>query len=193
MYNFDDKQILCHIVEGPTKTTIATAPGKGRVYMGIGSSDLVRSVATENYVRPAILAGKTKFSVAVRDVMQDLQRKGFPPSNYPQICTAIKTGKFLKENGIEIESVDGPPSGLSTTVVVHYRVANSQTLPNAQFSPTTNFDTKAVEEFPGETSEARAERLTEKLRGLLKDELAEFGGGEAFIRWIRSEEEIESE
>jgi hypothetical protein len=31
--------------------------------------------------------------------------------------------------------------------------------------------------------------LTEKLRGLLKEELAEYGGGEAFLRWIRSEDE----
>jgi hypothetical protein len=27
------------------------------------------------------------------------------------------------------------------------------------------------------------------MRGLLKEELAEYGGGEAFLRWIRSEEE----
>jgi hypothetical protein len=36
---------------------------------------------------------------------------------------------------------------------------------------------------------ARAFRLTEKLRGLLKEELAEYGGGEAFLRWVRSEDE----
>ena len=36
---------------------------------------------------------------------------------------------------------------------------------------------------------ARAVRLSEKLRGILKDELAEYGGGEAFLRWIRSEDE----
>ena len=31
--------------------------------------------------------------------------------------------------------------------------------------------------------------LMEGLRGLLKDELAEYGGGEAFIRWIREDAE----
>jgi hypothetical protein len=41
----------------------------------------------------------------------------------------------------------------------------------------------------GETPSERAFRLTEKMRGLLKEELAEYGGGEAFLRWIRSEEE----
>jgi hypothetical protein len=36
---------------------------------------------------------------------------------------------------------------------------------------------------------ARAFRLTEKLRGLLKEEFAAAGGGEAFLRWVRSEDE----
>ena len=40
-----------------------------------------------------------------------------------------------------------------------------------------------------ETSEAWAFRMTEKLRGLLKEELAEYGGGEAFLRWVRSEDD----
>jgi len=42
-----------------------------------------------------------------------------------------------------------------------------------------------AEELPSE----KASRLCESLRGLLKEELKEYGGGEAFIRWIRSEDE----
>jgi len=41
----------------------------------------------------------------------------------------------------------------------------------------------------GETLEAWAHRLTEKLHGLLKEEMAAYGGGEAFLRWVRSEDE----
>jgi hypothetical protein len=41
------------------------------------------------------------------------------------------------------------------------------------------------QEEPG----AKAERLTERLCGLLKEELAEYGGGDAFLRWVRSEDE----
>jgi hypothetical protein len=37
--------------------------------------------------------------------------------------------------------------------------------------------------------EARALRLTEKLRGLMKEEFAAYGGGEAFLRWVRSDHE----
>jgi len=40
-----------------------------------------------------------------------------------------------------------------------------------------------------EEPEAWALRLTEKLRGLMKEEFAAFGGGEAFLRWVRSEDE----
>lgn len=36
---------------------------------------------------------------------------------------------------------------------------------------------------------ARALRVSEGLRGILKKELEEYGGGEAFLRWIRSEDE----
>jgi len=31
--------------------------------------------------------------------------------------------------------------------------------------------------------------VTGKLAGLLKDELAEYGGGDAFIRWVRGYDE----
>ena len=44
-------------------------------------------------------------------------------------------------------------------------------------------ETKPTDESP----EERACRLTEKLRGLLKEELAEYGGAEAFVRWVRSD------
>jgi hypothetical protein len=30
------------------------------------------------------------------------------------------------------------------------------------------------------------------MRGLLKDELAEYGGGEAFLRWVRGYDEEEA-
>ena len=33
----------------------------------------------------------------------------------------------------------------------------------------------------------RAFRLTEKVRGILAEELAAFGGAEAFLRWVRSD------
>jgi len=40
-----------------------------------------------------------------------------------------------------------------------------------------------------ESSRDRAYRLTESLRGLLREEIAEHGGAEAFVRWVRSDDE----
>jgi hypothetical protein len=153
--------------------------------MNYGLSDQVRLIALDKFVNPAIRAGKVQFSVAVRDLMRHLQAEGFPEKNWPQVCTAIQAKKFLRANGLEIESVDGPPKKQSSTVVVRYRVASQLAMPA----------TGPVKSQPGatnpiaETPSARAFRLTEKLRGRLKEELAEYGGGEAFIRWIRSEDE----
>ena len=153
--------------------------------MNYGLSDQVRTVALEKYVHPAIRAGKVQFSVAVRDLMQHLQAIGFPAKNWPQVCTAIQAQKFLRENGLEIESVDGPPKKQSPTVVVRYHVASQAA---KSTTGTVGLEGEAANQSEESPSE-RAYRLTEKIRGLLKEELAEYGGGEAFLRWVRSEEE----
>ena len=40
-----------------------------------------------------------------------------------------------------------------------------------------------------EDSAAWAKRVTGKLAGLLKDEMAAYGGGDAFMKWVRSDGE----
>lgn len=153
--------------------------------MGRGSSDQVRAVALERYLMPALRAGKKQFSVAVKDVLQDLVAQGFPAGNTPQVCTALRKEAFLRQHGIEIDHIEGPPSKMSTTVVFHYRAAN----PNPQSAAGVSASGGNQGAPDQEDQSARAFRLTEKLRGLLKEELAEYGGGEAFLRWIRSEDE----
>jgi hypothetical protein len=154
--------------------------------MNYGLSDQVRSVASEKYVIPAIRAGKSEFSVAVRDLMRHLEPLGFPARNWPQICTAIQAEKFLRAHGIEIETIEGPPKKQSPTVVVRYRVKRSPTgaIENGAQEQRRQPELSVAED-PGD----RAFRLTERLRGLLKDEIAAYGGGEAFLRWVRSEDE----
>lgn len=151
--------------------------------MNYGLSDQVRDLAEEKYVKPAVAAGVTHFSVAARDLMRELKSKGFPARNWPQICTSIQSEKFLRANGLEIECVDGPPSGQSSTVVVHYRLVGARPNPADTPQAAPNRDSGA------EDPEEWAHRLTGKLFGIMKDELAEYGGGEAFMRWIRSDEE----
>ena len=155
--------------------------------MNSGLSERIRDLARTNYVAPAIRSGKERFSIRVRDVRNDLraQSSGFPPRHNAQICSALQTTKFLRENSLEIEKVDGPPSGQSSTVVFHYRVTSS--LSN-EARPGTDSESGQQQGFVEDPS-ARALRLTEKLRGILKEELAEYGGAEGFMRWIRSDDE----
>jgi hypothetical protein len=142
------------------------------------SADDVRVVVAKRYVKPFLSAGTAAFSIRVRDVLSDLAKEGFPRGRTPLVCEVLQGKKFLQENGLEIESVEGPPSKQSSTVVVHYRVRQSGNRPGQEHdSP------------PVESSEAWAKRLTDKLSGLLKDELAAYGGGEAFLKWVRSEDD----
>ncbi len=156
--------------------------------MNLGLSDRIRALAQSKYVGPAIQAGKRQISIRVRDLLNDLAGEGFPGGHTPQICSAIQTTKFLRENGLEIEEVEGPPSKMSPTVVVRYRVAETRRHAHKFESPTFDRIVNTTEEDPA----ARAKRLSEKLRGVLKEELAEYGGGEAFLRWVRSENEDEA-
>jgi hypothetical protein len=155
--------------------------------MNHGLSDQVRTVALDKFVRPAVLAGQMQFSVAVRDLMRHLQADGFPERNWPQVCTAIQAGKFLRENGLEIERVDGPPKKQSPTVVVRYRVAGSGCIQSGGTEAVKKAGPEAAAESPSDW----AFRLTERLRGLMKDEIGAHGGTEGYIRWVRGYDEEE--
>jgi hypothetical protein len=146
-----------------------------------GLSDQVRRVALRKYLRPAMEEGRVQVSVAARSLMDDLRATGFPANNWHQVCTAIQAKRFLRDNGLEIERVDGPPSKTSSTVVVHFRLPEG---PGAY----RNAMHEEVEVTAEETPEEWAHRLTERLRGLLKDEIQSMGGTEAFMRWVRSDE-----
>jgi hypothetical protein len=146
-------------------------------------SDQVRAMAQSAFVKPAYQSGRKEFSISVKELMDGLQAKGFPPNHTPQICSALQTGKFLRPNGLEIIRIDGPKSKTSTTVVFHYRITGSMSGPQQPSRVTSSSD--AEQEEP----QARSKRLTDKLRGLLKEEIGNYGGADAFIRWVRSEDE----
>lgn len=153
--------------------------------MNYGLSDQVRARATMSYVRPAIQAGKRQFSISVKEFLRDLEAHGFPSNHARQVCMALSSGKFLRENNIDIQSIDGPPSKTSTTVVIHYRLAPRK-IQNQLYAQQ---DVQSPTHPTNETPEEWAHRLTGRISGLLKDELAEYGGGEAFLRWVREYDE----
>ena len=145
-------------------------------------SDQVRIVARARFVKPAQDAGRKEFSIRVRDLMGVLEAQGFPRNHTPQICNALQTAKFLRPNGLKITGIDGPKSKTSTTVVIHYSIGGASAPDDSSDSPdpiTPN----------DEDPEARARRLTDSLRGLLKKEIAAYGGADGFMKWVRSDDE----
>jgi hypothetical protein len=150
-----------------------------------GLSDQVRAVAKDRYVDPALKSGQHIFSIKVRSVLDELAPLGFPANSTPLVCDALQSKRFLGDNGLEILEVEGPPSKKSTTVVVRYRVAD-QARAVSKKNMLTGQGHLGYEE-----PSARARRLSEALRGLLKEEMREHGGSESFMRWIRSDDEKE--
>jgi hypothetical protein len=130
-------------------------------------------MARDSYVEVARRSGKSQFAIRVRDVLQSLKTMGVPKGNTPLVCSALQSRKFTDGNRLKIVDVEGPPSKMSPTVVVKYQFLE---------------DGANLTAVPQETHEARAKRLTDKLRGLLKNELAEHGGADAFIQWVRSDD-----
>ena len=144
----------------------------------VGLSDRIRKRAVEEYVRPALQSGSSGVTIRVRDLMRKLEAEGFPANHPAQFCTALQKKAFLQEYDLVPDGKEGPPSGKSTTVVLHYRF-----LKQAIHEPANKSDESTRK------ADERAEQFVNRLRGLLKDELAEYGGGEAFIQWIRSEDQ----
>lgn len=145
--------------------------------MTIKLADQVRSVAIQKYVQPAKRAGSAEFSIAVKDLLRDLEPTNFPPNYTPLVCNSIKTKGFQRENNLEITRVEGPKSQTGTRVVVHYRV-----LGRGHQGP----DERGL---PDESAQDRAKRLVQRLRGLLRNEIKVQGGSQAFVRWVRSDDE----
>lgn len=147
------------------------------------NADYIRKYAAENYIKPARNRGESKIAIPVGKIEADLRKVGLETGRAPAVCSALRGRKFQKENEVLLDHFEGPPSGQSTTVVFHYL------LPEAKASVGT--PESKVQPEAKETSEEWALRLTGKLRGLLKEELAEYGGGEAFLKWMRSEDDAE--
>jgi hypothetical protein len=144
-------------------------------------SDLVRAYAQREHVETAKREGRRRFEIRVRDLHEALMvNYGFPRQNVPQVCSALRSKKFLRQLGLEIERVDGPPSKTSTTVVFHYRFRDEP--PGDQGGSGDESRTEPGRERSPQDALAR-------MRGLMREEFAAYGGGEAFLKWLRTDPE----
>jgi len=149
--------------------------------MAADYSNKIRALAEHRYVLPARREGRRKFEIRVRDVLNTMvEREGLPRQNVPQVCSALRSPrKFLEPLGLEIEKIDGPPSQMSPTVVFHYRFLNETGGNRTDAGAGTHQDDGGRQ--PGSP--------LARLRGLLREEMAAYGGGEAFLKWLRTDPE----
>jgi 5-methylcytosine-specific restriction protein B len=129
--------------------------------METSHADRVREHARREYIEPA----KHRRESTIRIVAGDVQKALRLSNRVPLVCQALKSHKFLNENHLVLEKWEGPPSGMSTTVVFTYRLLDDAS----------------------QTSSESAESMFLALRGIAKDVFQSLGGGEAFIRKEREE------
>lgn len=146
-------------------------------------SERIRKRAWEKYISPQIQRGVRQVVLPIKPLMKELESEGFPPNHPRQFCKALQKKSFLVEKGLVLRQIEGPPSGTSTTVVLHFDIQGDP----ASAAPVAPAERPTPD--AAETPSQRAFRLTERVRGLLKDEIASFGGTDAFMRWVRSDDE----
>lgn len=132
-------------------------------------SDRLRVIIGERYVLPALRSGDGKFTLRVREILDELEGKELPRGRVPIVCQVLQSKKLLKQHGLVIDRVDGPPSKQSSTVVVHYRLAQGV---RSDVRPIPNEEDPLLE-----------------LRGVLRGAIRE--GAAAFLRELRRDKEAE--
>ena len=126
------------------------------VFMQMTRADRVRDYARRAYIEPA----RARRQSTVRVVAGEVQKAVRLSNRVSLVCQALKSHKFLAENRLLLEKWEGPPSGMSTTVIFTYRMLDAVQQPSTQ-----------PEEWP-----------FKKLRGVAKEVFRSLGGAEAFLR-----------
>lgn len=125
-----------------------------------GATDKVRRTAAERYIAPARQRSEKTVKIHSGTFGKFLvQNKVLPPNRFPIICNALKSDKFLQENHLILEEIQGPPSGRSSTVTYVYRL---EPKPRAQ-------------QVTGNEGS-----LFMRVRGVLKKSYKKLGGAESF-------------
>lgn len=119
-------------------------------------AEAIRNYAEKQYIEPARRTGAARIQIVAGDVHRGMGLK----NRVPNVCSVLGSRTFLKRNGLAIEAVSGPPSGMGTRVTYTYSLGKE----------------------PGSTEEPGKGSQFEQLRGLLKEAFHSLGGGETFLR-----------
>ena len=133
-----------------------------------GSTDQVRNFASRQYVEPARLRGEKTVSIHSGEVNRTLVAKNvLLPNRFPIICNALKSRKFLQDNRMVLEKVQGPASGQSSTVTFIYR----------------------LDDVSSKSLKASARQVVSRftaMRGALRQTYKSLGGAESFHKKERA-------
>jgi len=143
-------------------------------------NDRVRQIADDMYVKPAEHSRGT-IEIRQGDLYLKARELGLPQGHANCIGTAVESPKFWRTR--DLEMLTPRNQSRAKTTIYKFRFRDN----DAGAFTISDHMTRASDS--AETPEERAFRVTEKLRGLLKDEIASFGGAEAFMRWVRSDDE----
>lgn len=123
----------------------------------VGDTQRVKEFARLNYVEPALRRGDSKLEIIAGNVHKSLGLN----NRVPIVCQALKSRDFLEKNHLEIEKIEGPPSGQGTRVKLTYRLTGKPSELELEESPLLQLL---------------------RLQGIGKEVFQSLGGGEAFIR-----------
>jgi hypothetical protein len=121
-------------------------------------TDRVREFAQREYIDPARRRGESR----VRIVAGDVHRALHLHNRVPLVCSALRSGEFLRRNRLRIDSQEGPPSMMSTTVTFTYVLDD---VAPAKPGPSPFY----------------------QLRGIAKQAFQDLEGGEAFLQSEREQ------
>lgn len=123
-------------------------------------SDRIREHVVRSVIAPACQRGAVRVRVRVSDVEREMGLK----QRAPTVCRALQKRTFLRDQGMTVEQVEGPPSGLSPRVVVTYGLGAKAPAAGQQ-----NWD------------------WFDSTRGMMRGMWDDEGGGEAWLKKERSE------
>ncbi len=127
-----------------------------------GTTDKVRQRAAIEYIEPARRSCATRVHIHSGSFNKHLvESRVVPPNRLPLVCNALVSRKFLADNHLRLESIEGPPSGYSSTVVYTY----------------------SLDPLPGSGEPSSTHPSSDgflQLRGILKATYKKLGGGEHF-------------
>jgi len=134
--------------------------------MGNITADQIREYVRLHYVEPARNSHQQQFRVRCGTVAKKLADVS---NSLNQICTALKSRKFLEPNGLRLVEKSDPPSGMGNRVVYTYEFLDS--------APST------AKNCPSDSVSIYAK--LRQMEGILKHVYNELGGGDRAIRGER--------